>query len=82
MARQGGLIPLSSLQSLHVREAQRGKVQVCVSLLLQFVCHFIIRNVIQMSDGLCAFYYVSVITVCVHKCVFVSTKSKGPGMTF
>ena len=36
VARQGGLIPLSSLQSLHVREAQRDKVQVCASLLLQF----------------------------------------------
>lgn len=38
VARQGGLIPLSSLQSLHVREALRDKVQVCVSLLLQFLC--------------------------------------------
>lgn len=71
MARQGGLIPFSSLQSLHVREAQRDKVQVCISLLLHdlrvsvCVCHFVIRNVIKMSKGLCAFYYVVVIIVCV-----------------
>lgn len=70
MARQGGLIPFSSLQSLHVREAQRDKVQVCISLLLHIlcvsmcVCHFVIRNVIKMSEGLCAFDYV-VIMVCV-----------------
>lgn len=38
VARQGGLIPLSSLRSLHVREAQRDKVQVCGSLLLQIRC--------------------------------------------
>lgn len=44
--------------------------------------HFIIRNVIKMSEGLCAFYHVVVIIVCVHVCVFVLTKLKGPGMTF
>lgn len=46
------------------------------------VCHFTIRNVIKISEGLCAFDYVSVIIVCVHVCVFVLTKPKGPGMTF
>lgn len=66
MARQGGLIPFSSLQSLHVREAQRDRV--CGSLLLRIVCvcvcRFVIRNVLKMSEGSCAFDYVVVITVC------------------
>lgn len=29
------------------------------------VCHFVIRNVIKMSEGLCAFDYVVVIIACV-----------------
>lgn len=66
MARQGGLIPFSSLQSSHVREAQRDKVQVCISLLWRVcVCRYFIRNAIKMSEGSCAFYYVVVIIVCV-----------------
>lgn len=35
------------------------------------VCHFIIRNVIKISEGLCAFYYVFVIIVCAHVCVCI-----------
>lgn len=78
MARQGGLILLSSLQSLHVREVLRHKVQVCVSLLLQFcvpVCvhsHFIIRNVISVYEdveSVCAFHHVMLIQVCMYVCV-------------
>lgn len=80
MARQGGLIPLRSLQSLHVREARRDKVQVCVSLLLRFVCvcHVIIRNVVKTSEGLCTFYYVVVITapVCVCVCIDKAERSR------
>lgn len=65
-------MPLSSLQSLHVREAQRHKVQVCASL-----CRcVIIRNVIKMSEGLCAFRHVVVITARVRTCVCLYRRSR------
>ena len=51
VARQGGLIPLSSLQSSHVRGGtERQSASVCKFRIC--VCRFIIRNVIKMSEGL------------------------------
>lgn len=51
VARQGGFIPLSSLQSSHVRGGtERQSASVCKFMIC--VCRFIIRNVIKMSEGL------------------------------
>lgn len=76
-ARQGGLIPLSSLQSLQGRAARWDKVPVCASLLCvcvsfyHYKCYKDVRRLVRIP--LCFSNY----SVCA--CI---DGPKGPGMTF